>query len=131
MATLATFFRQPGTVFRARTEARQSAPRRRTPHADPWLSGPTQRRRLFLQQAYRQFAPRASGGRGTPGGEWSAIAGVCYRRPLLIGGMMIAPGVAGIMRQLQDSGLEAEQASCATNVANSRFGGAADQRGTS
>ena len=41
-------------------------------------------------------------------GEWSAIAGVCAAA-LLVGGMMIAPGVAGIMDSYKIQELKHEQ----------------------
>ena len=42
-------------------------------------------------------------------GEWSAIAGVCAAA-LLIGGMMIAPGVAGVLDSYKIQDLKHEQA---------------------
>jgi hypothetical protein len=108
MATWATSFWQPGTVFRART-FKTTASAAAEADADPMaLSGlPNDdiyfySKRIDNSRLVRQADTHARG-------EWSAIAGV-GAAALLIGGMMIAPGVAGVMDSYKIQDLKKEQA---------------------
>jgi hypothetical protein len=115
MATLATFFRQPIALIRDRSErpiatnpalARTAAA---VAEADPLaLNGlPNDDiyfycKRIDNSRLVRQADTQVKG-------EWTAIAGVCVAA-LLIGCMMIAPGVAGIMDSYKIQDLKREQA---------------------
>jgi hypothetical protein len=108
MATAATFFRQPGAIFRVRREQPIARTAEAVVDADPYaLSGlPNDDvyfycKRIDNSRLVRQADTQVKG-------EWSAIAGVCAAA-LLIGGMMIAPGVAGIMDSYKIQELKHEQ----------------------
>jgi hypothetical protein len=108
MATAATFFRQPGAIFRARREQPIARTAEAVVDADPYaLSGlPNDDvyfyyKRIDNSRLVRQADTQVKG-------EWSAIAGVCAAA-LLIGGLMIAPGVAGIMDSYKIQELKHEQ----------------------
>ena len=107
MATWATSLWQPSALFRARGNQRASSTA--TAVADPMaLTGlPNDdiyfySKRIDNTRLVRQADTQVKG-------EWSAIAGVCAAA-LLIGCMMIAPGVAGVLDSYKIQDLTHEQA---------------------
>jgi hypothetical protein len=108
MATAATFFRQPGAIFRTRREQPIAKTAEAVVEADPFaLAGlPNDDIYLYCKQIDNSRLVRQADTQVK--GEWSAIAGVCAAA-LLIGGLMIAPGVASIMDSYKIQELKHEQ----------------------
>lgn len=109
MATWAQSLWQPGTVFRARRDQPAVSIVEAAAEADPLaLAGlPNDdvyffSKRMDNSRLVRQADTQVKG-------EWSAIAGVCTAA-LMIGGMMIAPGVASVMDSIKIQDLKREQA---------------------
>ena len=109
MATWATSFWQPGTVFRARTNNATVSAAAVEADADPMLLSGLPNddiyfysKRIDNSRLVRQADTHATN-------EWSAIGGACAAA-LLVGGMMIAPGVAGVMDSYRIQDLKREQA---------------------
>lgn len=109
MATWATSFWQPGTVFRARMNKPVMAVAAVEEHADemalPGLPNDTvyfYSKRIDNSRLVRQADTHVKG-------EWSAI-GVACAAALVIGGVAIAPGVASVMDSYKIQDLKREQA---------------------
>src|SRR5580700_5067416 len=109
MATAATFFRQPGAIFRARREQPIARTAEAVVDADPYaLTGlPNDDvyfycKRIDNSRLVRQADTQVKG-------EWSAIAGA-FAAAVLIAGMAIAPGVKGILDSYKIQDLKREQA---------------------
>ncbi len=109
MATWATSFWQPGSVFRARGNQRTVSTAAEFADADPMaLAGlPNDDIYFYSKRIDNSRLVRQAGTHVKS--EWSAIGGVCAAA-LLIGGMMIAPGVASIMDSYKIQDLKREQA---------------------
>lgn len=108
MATAATFFRQPSAIFRGRNEQPMTTTAAAVEDADLFaLTGlPNDdvyfySKRIDNSRLVRQADTQVKG-------EWSAIA-AAGAAALLIGGIMIAPGVAGIMDSYKIQELKHEQ----------------------
>jgi len=109
MATWSATFWQPGAVFRPRRNQPMTSTAAAVADADPLaLTGlPNDdiyfySKRIDNSRLVRQADTQVKG-------EWSAIAGVGVAA-LLIGGMMIAPGVAGVLDSYKIQDLKKEQA---------------------
>lgn len=109
MATWAQSLWQPSGLFRARSNRHASSTAAVLADADPMaLRGlPNDdiyfySKRIDNSRLVRQADTQVKG-------EWSAIAGVCAAA-LLIGAMMIAPGVAGVLDSYKIQDLKHEQA---------------------
>ena len=109
MATLATYFRQPAAIFRGRSDQPIKQAVAAVEDADPFaLTGlPNDDVYLYCKRIDNSRLVRQADTHVKS--EFSAIAGVCGAA-LLIGGMMIAPGVAGIMDSYKIQELKREQA---------------------
>jgi hypothetical protein len=108
MATAATFFRQPGAIFRTRREQPIAKTAEAVVEADPYVLDGLPNDDVYLyckridnSRLVRQADTQVKG-------EWSAIGGVCAVA-LLVGAMMIAPGVVGIMDSYKIQDLKQEQ----------------------
>lgn len=109
MATAAsTFFRQPSAMFRGRREQPIARTAVAIEEMDPdALTGlPNDDVYLWSKPIDNTRLVRQAGTQGKS--EWSAIAGV-GAAALLVGGIMIAPGVAGIMDSYKIQELKHEQ----------------------
>jgi hypothetical protein len=109
MATLATYFKQPIAVFRDRSEQQPSRTAAAVADADPLALTALPNddiyfycKRIDNSRLVRQADTQVKG-------EWSAILGGCAAA-LLIGCMMIAPGVAGVLDSYKIQDLKREQA---------------------
>jgi hypothetical protein len=109
MATLATYFRQPIAVFRDRSDQPTARTAAAVADADPLALTALPNddvyfysKRIDNTRLVRQADTQVKG-------EWSAIVSVCAAA-LLIGCMMIAPGVAGVLDSYKIQDLRREQA---------------------
>jgi hypothetical protein len=109
MATAAsTFFRQPSAIFRGRREQPEATTAVAVEDADQdiLLGLPNDDVYFYTKSIDNSRLVRQPDTQVK--GEWSAIAGVCATA-LLIGGMMIAPGVAGVLDSYKIQELKHEQ----------------------
>jgi hypothetical protein len=109
MATWATSIWQPSAVFRARKDKTTANTAALVADADPLtLTGlPNDDVYLYCKRIDNSRLVRQADAHAK--GEWSTIAGVCTAA-MLVGGIMIAPGVAGVMDSYKIQDLKHEHA---------------------
>jgi hypothetical protein len=108
MATLATYFRQPAAIFRGRSDQPTKQAAAAVEDVDQFaLTGlPNDDVYLYCKRIDNSRLVRQADTHVK--GEWSTIAGVCAVA-VLIGSMIVAPNVAGIMDSYKIQELRREQ----------------------
>jgi hypothetical protein len=108
MATAASFFKQPSAIFRGRNEQLLTRTAEAVREDDPnALNGlPNDDVYFFCKRIDNSRLVRQAGTQRK--GEWTAIAGVCAAA-VLVGGAMIAPGVAAVLDSYKIQELKHEQ----------------------